>query len=590
MATVASPDLGPPLALNTMRPQSLALRLIDACLRRWLPIAVCLAVACVLRGWELDAPFASSDQVTMPHSVRHGYGIEWIFAHSYGPIPAVVQRASAEIISWFDVPLGETASRLPVVIISLAQVLLVYPLMLRMRCTRNQAIAASLVCALLPALVTDAHYAWGYLTIWLFTGSSALWATLAYLDNGRTWRLSLASASLFAHCLSNCFSFGLPLTLLVVWLVRFRRAGPRRRQVIEDVVFGFLLPCLAAIGVIVMSWSAGGGPIARLLTKQNAGATGLSLPGVIEWAGVWFTQFGYVFVLPATAGLIYGIVLARKRDRRGLLAVWAIAALLPLALFSKPSRIGYPGAYLMEAVFTGGLLAVLLLGRLYQALSSGKTILRAAVECVCLLGLIHLGVGSIDSCLNGCRLHRWTGVTTGWGSVPPDTGMKATGWYVRQFVPPDATVMTLHTNRGMEAPVAEYYFGRRVLAGMDHQAGQIEPLLASLIDRAHVIVVEPQQQPLMADHSDFVAVFTATSKSQPVRMIYARSDMHLPRMTEETSMVNPQYDEFFTPRRIPQPLPAPADYQATIAFYQEALQKSNAVQSPATALPVEQAP
>jgi hypothetical protein len=582
MSIVVSPDRGLPLALDTTRLQGLAPRLTDLCLRIWLPMTACLTVACMLRAWELDAPFASSDQVAMPHSVRHGYGLTWIFAHSYGPIPAIVQRSSAEIMSWFDVPLGETASRFPIVIISMAQVLLVYPLMLRMRGTRNQAVAASLVCALLPSLVTDAHYAWGYLTIWLFFGSLALWATLAYLDDGEPWQLSMASASLFAHCLSNCFSFGLPLTLLVVWLVRFHRAGAERRQVIEDVVFGFLMPCLAAVGVMTMSWLVGGGPIARLLCKQHAGATGLSLPCMVEWGAAWFTQFGYLFVVPATAGLIYGIVLARKGDRRGLLAVWAVAALLPLVLFSNPTRIGYPGAYLMEAVFTSGILAVVSLGYLYQRLSVVKPILRAAVGCACLLSLVHLGIGSVDACLTGNRLRHWTGVTTGWGSVAPDTGMKAAGWYVRQYVPPDATVLTIHTNRGLEAPVAEYYLGRRVAAGMDHQASYIEPLLESFIGEAHVVVVEPEQQSLMADRPDFVAVFTATFKGQPVRTIYARPEMHLTQMTRESSTINPQYDQFFTPRHIPQPLPAPPDYQATLARYQQALQKAKASQTPAT--------
>ncbi|MDM8008554.1 MAG: hypothetical protein QUV05_20645 [Phycisphaerae bacterium] len=572
MSIASSPDRDLPLSLEGFTLPRRACTLAVTVLKTSAPLTFCLTVACLLRGWSLGASFDSSDQVTMPCLVRHSYGIAWIFAHSYGPMPAIVHRSVTEILSCLHIPMGEAIVRLPIAVLSVAQVFLAYVLMRRLRCTRTQSIIAGMVCALLPSLVTDGHYAWGYLTIWLFFGTLALWATLAYWDDRQIWHLSIASFSLFAHCLSNCFAFGLPLTLLMVWLVLIRRAKQTRRQIISDASFGFVLPCLAALAVTAMSWlGTGGGQIGRLLMKQQSGATGSSLSGMLEWLIVWSAQYGYLFVVPATAGLLYGVVLARRGDRRGLLAVWAFAAFLPLLLLSNPSRIGYPGAYLMEPVFAGGMLAVVLIAQLWNALPPQRLVLKAALAGVCVLGLVHLGLGSVDSCLAGNRLQRWTGVTTGWGTVTPDTGIKAAGWYVRQFVPPDAIVIPLHTNRGMEAPVAEYYLGRRVLATMDVKAEHLEPLLATMADHVDVVIVEPVEQRMVDRLSGFTRVCTFTRDGQPVRMIYARPAMQLPEMSQDVAAVNSEYDRFFSPTSVPMPLPAAPEYAAKMALYRETL-------------------
>lgn len=566
IATSANPDL-PLLLRGTVLP-SLARKLAVTVFGTCVPLTSCLLLAGLLRAWGLGTSFDSSDQVTMPYLVRHGYGLNWIFAHSYGPIPAILQRTVAEILSCLHVPMGETVARLPVAAFSVAQVLLAYPLMRRLRCTRNQAIAASLVCALLPPLVTDGHYAWGYLTIWLFFGTASLWATLAYLDDRRLWQLSLASFSLFAHCLSNCFAFGLPLTLLAVWLITIRRDQKTRSQAVSDASFALVLPCLAALAVSTMSWlGTGGGQIGRLLMKQQTGATGWSLAGMLKWAAIWPTQYGYLFVVPATAGLFYGAVLARRGDRRGLPVVWAFGAFVPLILLTNPSRIGYPGAYLMEPVFVGGMLAVVFIGHVWNTVSPRKLIFKTAFAGACLLGLAHLGLGSVDSCLAGNRLRHWTGVTTGWGSLRPDSGIKAAGWYVRQYVPPDAMIMPLHTNRGMEAPVAEYYLGRRVLAGMDIKAEHLEPLLVSVVDHVDIVIAEPADQEMVDRLPEFTRICTFTRDGQAVRMIYARSAMQLPETTQDIAVVNPQYDRFFTPSRVPLPLPAAPAYKAKMEIY-----------------------
>ncbi|MGQ9651268.1 MAG: hypothetical protein ACUVXJ_14255 [Phycisphaerae bacterium] len=522
----------------------------------------------------------------MPYLVRHSFGATWIFAHSYGPVPAIVHGSVARILSYLGVPMGEAVARLPITVLSVTQVFLAYLLMRRLRCGRSLATAASLICALLPPLVTDGHYAWGYLTVWLLLGTVALWATLAYMDDRQMWHLSVASFSLFAHCLSNCFVFGLPLTLLIIWLAVIRRAKQARRRLISDALFGFALPCLAAFAVALMCWlGTGGGQIGRLLTKQHAGAMGWSSTGTLKWLAIWSSQYGYMFVVPATAGLFYGTVLVKRADRRGLLAIWALADFLPLLVLSNPSRIGYPGAYLMEPVFASGMLAVVLAGQLCEALLHKSRVLRTGFVGTCFLCVCHLCLGSIDSSLNGGRLRQWTGVSTGWGSLRADSGIKAAGCYIQQFVPPEAIIMPLHTNRGMEAPVAEYYLGRRVLAGMDVQAEHLEPLVASLADHIDIVIAEPAHRRIVEKLRDFVPVCTFTRNGQPVRLIYARPAMQLPVMIQDVAVVNLQYNRSFTPTSVPVPLPAAPKYQAKMALYLKTLRYLKSGQTPGSSGP-----
>ncbi|HPD30179.1 MAG TPA: hypothetical protein PLL20_09305 [Phycisphaerae bacterium] len=579
MATLPDRDLPLLHAEPAMRhPVS---KLAATALKAALPLTLCLMIAGLLRGWGSGASFESSDQAMMPYLVRHSFGATWVFAHSYGPVPVIVHASVARILSHLGIPMDEAVSRLPVAVLSITQVFLAYLLMRRLHCTRNLATAASLVCALLPPLVTDGHYAWGYLTIWLLFGTTALWAALAYMDDRQTWHLSVASFSLFAHCLSNCFVFGVPLTLLIIWVTVIRRAKQARRRVINDALFGFALPCLAAFAVAVMCrLGTGGGQIGRLLAKQHAGVMGWSPTGMLKWLAIWSSQYGYLFVVPATAGLFHGVVLAKRGDRRGLLAIWAYTAFLPLLLLSNPSRIGYPGAYLMEPVFAGGMLAVVLFDHLWNTLSRRTLILKTAFVAACLLSIAHLGFGSIDSCLAGSRFRHWTGVTTGWGSLTPDSGIKAAGWYVRQYVPPDAVIMPLHTNRGMEAPVAEYYLGRRVLAAMDVNADHLKPLLAAVVDHVDLVIAEPEYREMIEKSGDFVAVCTFTRNGQAVRMIYARPAMQLPEMVQDVAVVNPQYDRLFAPSRVPLPLPAAPAYKAKMDIYLRALRHLKSGRAP----------
>ncbi len=537
-------------------------------------VLLLLLLAVLLRAWNIGAIFASSDQVAAAYLVRHSFGIKWLFAHDYGPVLAVLQRSFAEVLSRLHLPIAEASARVPVMIVSVAQVVITLPLLRRFRCPRSDALVGALCCAVLPTLVTDGHYAWGYLTIWLFTGSLALWATLAWFDDRRPWQLVTAACALLAHCLSNCYAFALPLTLAVAWVaaLRNRRQGdPGRpaRPAIRWAVIGFLLPCLAALTVIYLSWRwTDGGQLGRLIAKHRGGTTRWQAGQFAEWARAWIGQFGYLFGAVAGLGMIFGGLLIARRDRRGLLAIWAWAGALPLVFFVTPWTVGYPGSYLIEAIYGAGLLGTLLICSTCRRLAAHSRA-RAGVAAAGVLALCHMGIGGADDCLAGGRLARYTGVHTGWGNVQPDTGIKAASWYVRQHVPMDATVMALHTNRGMEAPVAEYYIGRNVLAGYDLKSGMLKPLVQKMHGIVDVLIVSAEHQALVEALDDFERVCTLTNRGRPVRFVYARRALSLARLQEETAAINTRYDRQFQPRHVPICLPAPAGFGDKLRRFQE---------------------
>jgi len=536
-----------------------------------------LALAVVLRTWGIGATFASCDQVVLPYQVHYSFGIRWIFAHVYGPVLPLIQRGWGEFLLWLGLPIGESAARLPIVTISLGQVVLTYLLVLRLWYTHAEAGLAALVCAVLPTLVTDAHYPWGYLTSSLFFGTLALWGTLAWFDDRKWWQLAIAALALAAHCLTNCYAFAVPLTLLVAWARAVALSRSHDRSVISvpfrSAVVGFVMPCLLALAVIGLSWHwTGQGQLGRLLVKYHVNCVGAGAFFVGSWLRIWLAQFGYLAGLIAAAGMLFGVAFLVRRQRSGLVALWAWAACLPLVLAVNPARIGYPGAYLIDGVYGGGLLAVLMMCAAWRKLRPHRR-LRFMLPFVGALVFIHMTVGAADECLAGGRYSQWTGVRTGWGNLRPDTGIKAAGWYVRAHVPLHAVVMCLHTRWGMESPVAEYYTGRRVLAGYDHPSEILPALLKAVYPLADVVVVPAGYRRLVEPLADLECVCELTRSGRPVRFVYARKDLHLPHVTAEVTTLNARYDRDYQSRHIPMPLPAPPGMTMKLGRYQAAVRR-----------------
>lgn len=537
----------------------------------WTAGAGILCLAVVLRAWGIGATFESSDQAAMAYLVRHSFGLRWIFAHEYGPVLPLLQVATSQTAAMLGLVNTEAIARLPVMLVSLAQVPLTMLLVRRLipRGGAAELLSAGLACAVLPALVSDAHYPWGDHTVWLFTGSLALWASLAYRDDGRNWQLVLAAGGLLAHCLSGLFAFALPVTLIVLWgqAVWAGEGGMRVRSLLRPSL-AFVLPCVLALAIITACHLfTGGGQVGRLLGKGDAGAFGVQVGQVLGLPAIWVWHFGYIAALPATIGLAWGTRAAFHSERIGLLAVWAWASILPLTLLADWDATGFPNYYFFEAVYATGILTAV--GAVHLARSAPRWGMPSAATVGGMAGasLIIAGAGICSPELAS----GWTGVRTGWGDVQADSGIKAAGFYVRRHVGADAVVMALHARGGMELPVAEYYCGRKVLAHYDLPPSVVPEVWRRMSGVVDVVIVTPEHEPLLCEDATWRRVCRITRDGRPVRAIYARDSLPLPQLDGETVALNRRYETEFATHRIPVALPAPPGFLPRLVQYQNAI-------------------
>jgi len=539
-------------------------------------LAVAVA-ACGLRLTGLDAPFESSDQAEMPRAIQYAFGLRAIAVHAYGPMIAALAHLAAATTGLLGWPMTEAACRWPVALVGLLQVPATWALVVRLRRGHAEALAAAAFCAVLPTMVADARctWAWGYLTLWVFLGTIAIWSTLAWFDGRRPIHLALAGTALAGHLLSNCFSAGVPAALLVAWWRMLHGTDPRdgrraERSRAAHFAAGFLAPCLLALSFMAVVWiRTGGGPPGRLMLKHRSGTLGFAWDRPAELAAVVTSQVGYLFALLLAGAAIAAVLGISGRRRLSLPAVWALAGFAPL-LASDFSRIGYPGAYFIEFLCAAGLAVIAGVFDLRRRWA-GRPALRAAVTLLLAAALAHMSIGSIDDNLGRGALRRWTGIACGWAGTDRDTGIKAAGWYVRRHVPPNAVVLCLHTNRGMEAPVAEFYCGRAVLAGRDLPEPLLGDVLAAFAPHSDVVVAEARHQHLVETLADFEPVAVFEHSGRRVRVVFARRGLELEHVSAPTGEINRLYDRQYAPRRVPVPLETFEGCRPLLLHYRDTL-------------------
>lgn len=551
--------------------------------RKVLLLLTLATVAVGLRVWNVGAVYEASDQVAMAHMVRHNYGIEWIFAHSYGPVLPVIQRGFAQICMWCHLPLNEASARLPGIIVGCLQVVLTYFLMRRLRCSTLACWCGTVFAVVMPALVIDAHYSWSYLGTWLFFGTLSLWATLAWLDTRRFGYLFIAGSALMLHCLSNAYSFALPITIAGAYLLAMvtdpqrkvavdRRPSFRRRYGV-GITLGFIVPCLLALGAIVFCYIwTGGGQVGHLMAKNATGTLTVKLQQFFQFPALWFKQLGLFGGSLAAVGIVAGTLALLRLERIGLPAVWAWNGLLPVLILADWSRIGCPEAYFINVMYVGGLLGVWFMVLAYEK----RWLPRIVAAGLGGLALGRMLLFSIYAIQPGTLLGLWFGSVGAWGYVQPDSGIKAAGGYVRDHVPANALVLCLHANDGMEANLAEYYCGRKVLAHYDLLPETLLPLLDLMRDRMDVVIADTQQAQWMVGDPDFETVGYLRNGIMPVRYIFARRSLHLPVVSADVDILNDTYDRRHAVYRVPQPLPAAEQYLSALTVYQSAVSEMKA--------------
>lgn len=525
-------------------------------------VGLCIAaVAVTLRVWQISATYETSDQAVMPYLVRHSYGMRWILAHDYGPVFAGVQRGFAEVLETLGVPQGEATGRLPTVLSGLSIVAMAYVLSRRLGRGLADGLLAAGVCAVLPPLVSDARYAWGYQSAMLLTGIATLWSMLAYVDTGLKRYLLGSAILLFLHCLSGLYAFALPVTLIVGWVWQSRTTGGTPRWRVAVPVVGFVLPCVLALVVITASWWwTGGGQLGRLLGKQRSGYVGLHWEQLAGLPAMWVGECGIVFAVVTAVALAWGTRALLRGERHGLLAAWAWASLLPITLAVDWHCTGYINYFFLEPLFATSVLAAFLVG---QGLRSG-----GGRRWVCMAAAagsgIQLAAGSVHVVRPTPELQHISRMWVGEGDVRPDSGSKAAGWYVRLYVPDEAVVLSMHGHEGMELPVAEYYCGRKILAHYNLPAEVVAPLMETM--RKHVdVVIAPAGYRVP---EEFRPVCTIRACGEIIRVISARQGPVMPVMDIDVATANAAYDELFRLDRVPVPLPDAPRFLDALQVYQ----------------------
>lgn len=556
------------------------------------PVAAASVVACLtalaggLRFWNMSATFESSDQASMAYLVAHSFGLEWIFAHQYGPVLPSIARAFAGAWNVCGLPFTEMTARMPMALLGTLQVLVTYPLVRRVGGGQAAGLLACGAGALLPSLVSDGHYAWGDHVPWLLAGTVSLWALLAWVQSGGSWRLVLSGAALFTHCLSSLYAMPLPMALLAVWVVAARRGGRARWW---PFVLAYVLPCVAALGVIVGAYRwTGRGQLGYLLHKGSGGTIGLQWQQLGQLPGVWLSLFGWVFGAVVCVAVLWSLLPAGRpaRDRGGsgfqwALLVWLLAALGPLTLAADWGTTGYPVYYFTEVAAAGSMLGALFLGRLLHgppATARNHTgIARFAAVVLILLGGVELLAADLALIQPGIPPAACSPFHSDWGRVQPDSGAKAAGYYVRQHVPDRCAVMSLHGAGGMELPVAEFYCGRKVLAGYDCPPEAVAALCAAMLGDVDVVIVDAGALARTGAIAEafaaggFVRVANLRRDGDVVRAIYAREELNLIRVDWPAEEVSTRYDRRFAPRHLPRPLPAEPGFLDRLSRYQAAL-------------------
>ncbi len=559
---------------------------LRACLSWWNVFAVGLLVLLTvgLRSWNLGATFETSDQAAMPHMICTFYGVDWIFAHDYGPVLPAIHKVWATAWCGVGGVYDETAARLPVAVMGMLLVGMSYLLVRRLHMPRSVAWIAAMCMTVVPALVVDSRYAWGDHGVWVLLGATSLWCMLSYLDTRRGIYLAAGAVSLFAHCLSSLYAFALPLALMAAWWMAYRHEHTSRKRdagrvPLKHALIGYVLPCILALIVIFVSWQkTGGGQIGHLLEKGDVGTYGLHVEQIPALPAMWLGQFSFVFGLVTAGAMLWAAAALVRGKRIGLLGIWAWMGLLPFVLIADWNSTGYAQYFMFEVVYAASLLGVLGLCRLWEHWSRH----RWAVGLIGALAFLQLSLASLDVILPHNQLSRFTGVQTGWGDVRPDSGVKAAGAYVRAYVPIDATIMTLHTNEGMEVPVAEYYLGRKVLAHYDLLPEAVAPLWEAMREDVDVVIVEPEDEHLVSRLPEWERVYTATRHDVPVRQVYARRSAGLERLVEDVVIANARYDATIHASRVPFELAVPTGFLEKLERYQRTIRELRAMRFEST--------
>lgn len=525
--------------------------------RAWVAcgLLVLAAGALLLRAWGANATFQSGDYASMPYMVTHWFGLSWIIAHIHGPLLPGMVWLFAKAATTLGIGMNEALWRLPLGLVGSLHVPVTYLLMRRLRADRPVALLAAALTAVLPSLTSDARYPWGYETLAVCIGTLAIWAFLRDLDQPSRRGEWLAGGLLGLYALSHLVIHAVPTIIVVAVLATLGwRAGLRRLLRLS-----VLAPVAGAVACTAYAWFAlDGGILGRMARHVGHGTLDPAGSTPLDLAFLWVNHLGPIWATFCGLGVLVGLAMILRGDRRGLPGLWAVVYVLPLMLLLDLDKIGRTTVYQVQGTYAGMLAGCMLLQFTVERVRVWDPSPRpAAGAIIAMLGLAFFGCQLLGSVCNLFLEARWPVLagTVDYGRVVPDPGHKAAGWYIREHVPADAVILATHGTIGMEYPVAVYYTGRHIAAAEDTTEEQECRIIDTIGPEVDVAIVEPRFARKFEEELGFTTPVRVYRDGELVLLIAARDSKLIPRMDVNLTEANRAFDRDYAPRRVPQPIP-----------------------------------
>ncbi len=515
-------------------------------------VLVLVAGGLLLRTWGAGATFQSGDYASMPYMVTHWFGLSWVIAHIHGPLLPGMVWLFAKAATALGFGMNEALWRLPLGLVGSLHVPATYLLMRRLRAERPVALLAAALTAVLPSLTSDARYPWGYETLAVCIGTLAIWAFLRDLDQPSRRGEWLAGGLLGLYLLSHLVIHAVPTVITVAVLASLGWRAGLRRLLRASV----LVPVAGAVACIAYAWFAlHGGILGRMARHVGHGTLepGGSTP--LDLALLWVNHLGPIWAGFCGLGVLVGLAMILRGDRRGLPALWAVVYVLPLMLLLDLDRIGRATVYQVQGTYAGVLAGCMLVQWAVEPARRWAAAPRSTANVtLTVFALLFLGcqlLGSVFNLFLGEHRPLVAG-TVDYGRVVPDPGYKAAGWYIREHVPDDAVILATHGVTGMEYPVAVYYTGRHIAAAEDTTEQEECLIIDTVGPQVDVAVVEPRFARKFEQELGFVLPVRVYRGEDLVLFIAARDPALIPWMDLDVAEANRAFDRDHAPRRVPQ--------------------------------------
>ncbi|WP_129671596.1 hypothetical protein [Candidatus Chloroploca sp. Khr17] len=495
-----------------------------------------LVLAAVLRLYQNDRPFASSDHAELAAIVTFFYprslaslieapAPSWQALTSvHGMVPVLIGMVAMTLVGSIGITITEWWWNLPFVLISL-MTLYAGAQFAKALGGQRAGIYAALFISVLPIhAVTSRSSGLAHVTLMALSQLLALWAVLIYSENPT--RVSMRRASLavsFALLIDLFFPILLALICAAAGLgvrhtTSFWERLARTRYLLTRPGF-LLLPFMIILGNGVLmvasrlGWAFQGGVFSRLFDGSDRQ---IGIYGGAFWTNAVFVV-GVVGLVVLVGLALAALPWLLRLDRRTLPLIWALGYLVPFVLFTRANIT----AYLVMGMVALSLNAALIVADLGARRSSWQA--WGALGLVAVL-TIFLGLRTL-TIIFPLNFGSVIGAGQAQGGVFPDTGLKAAGWWLRMHTSSDDLVFG---DARFEPYELWYYVRRPSLALTDAQRPE-EPYarLKTAAQQPRIFLVPPDRVPLLfayVEHAPSL-LLVITDQEKPILHIYGYQPM-----------------------------------------------------------------